>query len=115
MNPPCNAYTVQRFAVAVDVSMHSRPVVEVAALLAAKWAVELRGFYVEDINLLHLAQYPTAREVDWSTTGATMQLTYQRMERLLRVHAGRVRETVVTVTAQRHVPATLHVARGSLQ
>ena len=54
---------VRRILVAVDASHHSIAALEAAVELATRFQAELLGLYVEDINLLRLAQLPFGREV----------------------------------------------------
>ncbi len=53
----------QRILVALDASSDSRAAVEAAVNLAARFNAELTGIYVEDENLLRLADLPFVQEV----------------------------------------------------
>ncbi|MGD8821809.1 MAG: universal stress protein, partial [Anaerolineales bacterium] len=62
-----NPTRVERILVAVDASSHSRAALEAAAELAASLEVELVGIFVEDINLMRLAELPIAVEIETPT------------------------------------------------
>lgn len=54
---------VRRILVALDSSAGSAATLELAATLAAATASELRGLFIEDLDLLRLAELPFAREI----------------------------------------------------
>jgi nucleotide-binding universal stress UspA family protein len=102
---------IRRILVGVDASTNSIAAIEEAARLASHLRAQLIGVFVEDINLLHLAGLPFAREVTVST-GAPRQLDAPGMERQLRVLAGRARAAMAHAAQQRHVTYTFRVVRG---
>ena len=55
--------TLRRIVVGLDAGPRDRAALEAAAQLAARMQAELVGLFVEDIDLLHLAGLPFAREV----------------------------------------------------
>ena len=106
-----DAFVIRRILVAVDATPSSSAVLETAAQLAREFNAELNGIFVEDINLLHLAGLPFARELTWSTA-MELRLDYQRMERTLRGYAAHAQQAVVKVTTQLKLHASLQVVRG---
>ncbi|MGB7837261.1 MAG: universal stress protein, partial [Terrimicrobiaceae bacterium] len=56
---------IRRILVALDASAHSRAALEAACELALGLDAELSGLFVEDINLLRLAQLPFASEISY--------------------------------------------------
>ena len=55
--------SIKRILVALDASAANRTALQTAALLASELQAELQALFVEDINLLRLAELPFAREV----------------------------------------------------
>lgn len=56
---------IQRILVALDASPHSMAALELATELATKLNAELVGIFVEDINLLRVADLPFAQEIGY--------------------------------------------------
>ena len=54
--------TIRRSLVAVEPSAQGQAALDAAARMAARLQAELVGLYVEDVELLRLAQFPFARE-----------------------------------------------------
>ena len=102
---------IRRILVALDASPHSLAALEAAAELAAGLKAELLGLFVEDINLLRLAELPFAREMGvFSTT--RRQLDILEVERELRAQASRARRALAIAAGRAQVPWSFRVARG---
>jgi nucleotide-binding universal stress UspA family protein len=82
-----------------------------AAELAAELHAELRGLFVEDINLLRLAELPGAEEVV-SASGSTRALDSTGLQRALHAQAQEVRRALAAVAEETRVPWSFRVARG---
>jgi nucleotide-binding universal stress UspA family protein len=65
MNPGDREQEIRRILVAVDASPQSLAALEMAGDLAARFQADLIGIYVEDINLLRVAEFHFAREVGY--------------------------------------------------
>lgn len=104
-------HTIHRVLVALDASPHSRAALKAAAELAADLQAELLGMFIEDINLLRLAQLPCAREVAYATRGIRA-VDSQRLERTLRTQAAQLEHMLATVAQGRNVPWSFRVSRG---
>ncbi|HEY0945009.1 MAG TPA: universal stress protein [Opitutaceae bacterium] len=102
----------RRILVALDASPHSFAALEAAAEMAAGLEAELFGLFVEDINLLRLAELPFAQEVSPLHAGMRRELDRPTMERALRVAARRAREAMAAVIGRRPVRWSFRVARG---
>jgi nucleotide-binding universal stress UspA family protein len=102
---------IRRIMVAVDTSMHSLAALEAASELADALKAELVGVFVEDINLLHLAGLPFAREVRYLSR-RDQPLHSVDMERELRVQAAQVRQALASVAARRQLRWSFRVVRG---
>lgn len=104
---------ITRILVAVDASPSSLAALDAAAELAASLRAELVGLYVEDINLLRLADSPFAREVGLFS-GSIRELDAQRLERQLRAQANRVRRRLSRLAERSQIRWSFRVARGAI-
>ncbi len=104
---------IRRILVALDASPHSLAALEAAIDLAIRFKAELLGLYVEDMNVLRLAELPFTRELDF-LSARTRRMRTREVERQLRVQVRRVREIFSGVTRRAHVRATFRVARGAV-
>jgi nucleotide-binding universal stress UspA family protein len=105
--------TIQRILVALDASRHSLAALEAACELAHALKAELIGIFVEDVDLLHLAGLPFAREVRY-LSGADRPLDSPSMERELRIQAEQVRQTLAGIAGRRQVRWSFRVVRGQV-
>ena len=102
---------VRRILVALDASPHSLAALEAAVELAALMEAEMLGLFVEDVNLLRLAELPFPQEICVSTTTCRW-LDVQAMERDLRAQAARLRRTLAMHAGRAKVRWSFQVARG---
>ena len=105
--------TIRRILVALDASPHSQAALEAASELADVLKAELVGIFVEDVNLLHLAGLPFAREVGYPS-GTDRPLDSPSMERELRIQAEQVRQTLAGVAVRRQIRWSFRVVRGQV-
>jgi nucleotide-binding universal stress UspA family protein len=104
---------ITRILVAVDDSPPSLEALDAAVELAASLRAELLGLYVEDINLLRLADSPFAQEVGLFS-GSIRELDAQRLQRQLRAQANRVRRRLSRLAERSKIRWSFRVARGSI-
>ena len=109
--PDVDDRPIRRILVALDASGHSLAALDVAARLAADVGAELRGVFVEDVELLRAAELPIAQEMSTFTT-STRQMTSLRLERVFRVQADRSREALATAIRTLRIQHTFEVTRG---
>ncbi|MEN8261495.1 MAG: universal stress protein [Pseudomonadota bacterium] len=100
-----------RILVALDASMQNSSALGMAAALAARCSAELRALFVEDVNLIHLAGYPFAMEID-SVSGVERKVDELTMARSLEDRIAQTRHILTRVTRSTSVRATLRVVRG---
>lgn len=105
--------TIRRILVALDASRHSLAALEAASELAGALKAELVGIFVEDINLLHLAGLPFAREVRYLSS-ADHPLDSPGMERALRRQAEQLRQTLAGMAGRRQLRWSFRVVRGQV-
>jgi len=108
---PTYLATIQRILVAVDGSEHSLAALEAACSLAAQLHAEIEALFVEDDDLLRLAELPCARVL--STLLMEPEPTDRdRMERLLRLLAARSQEALQRHSVALGVRARFRSVRG---
>lgn len=105
--------TIQRILIGLDASYHSFAALEAAAELASSLGAELRGLFVEDINLLRLAELSVAQELQFPF-GAQARLNPKRMRRQLRAQAQQAREALVSVCRRRQIEWSFETVRGDV-
>ena len=103
--------SIRRILVAVDASPSSLAALEDAAKLAAVWGAELAGVFVEDSELLRMAQLPFMQTVG-SFSATAHRLDTRRLELGFRADAGRVRRALERIAEQERVEWTFRVVRG---
>ena len=82
---------VAQILFALDAASHNLDSVESAVTLAVRLQAELQGLFVEDTDLLRIAELPFAREVV-GPSGHERQLSGNHMARSLRAQASQARE-----------------------
>ncbi|RJQ83814.1 MAG: hypothetical protein C4519_06205 [Desulfobacteraceae bacterium] len=102
---------IRRIMVALDASESSLSALHNAVDLAARLGAQLIGLYVEDINLLRLAQLPIAHEVS-AFSQTLRRLDGLDLERQFRDDAARVHRAILNICAERNVPCRFEVFRG---
>lgn len=105
--------SIKRIMVALDAGEASKTTLQVATSLASRLHAELEALYVEDINLLRLAELPIAREVSLSSR-LVRQLTPAEMEKQLRNQVERLRRYVRLAAQQANLSVELRVLRGDV-
>jgi nucleotide-binding universal stress UspA family protein len=111
MNKQESKATIRRILVALDASSHSLAALEAAVELAAKMEAELLGLFVEDINLLQLAELPFAQGISYPSA-VGQQLDKSSMELALKVKAAQARQALATAAGQLHVRWSFRTVRG---
>lgn len=106
-----SAFPIDRILVALDNARHSMSALELAATLAAQLQKELQTIFVEDLNLIHLAGLPFAREIDRMLASAR-EFDRGEIDRSLRAQVETVRNTLTEVTTRLRIPSSLQVVRG---
>ncbi len=109
--PP--ALRARRIVVALDASSPGKAALQAVAALASRLQAELFALFVEDIDLLHLAAMPGAREIGYPSA-IRRELDVAAMERSLRLHAEDARRLVAALAENAPLKWSFQVARGSL-
>ncbi len=114
MNAPEQSPRIRRIIVALDASPNSLAALRAAAELANRLEhVEILGIFVEDINLVRLAQLPFVRELS-QVSATARRLDASRMERQLRAMARRAQQAMAELITRPTVEWSFKVARGEI-
>jgi nucleotide-binding universal stress UspA family protein len=113
MKDPEHQRPIARILVALDASSHSLAGLEAAVSLAARLKAELLGIYVEDINLLRLAEMPFAREFG-QFSARQRKLDTGQLESQLRTQAERARLALEKSAEAAGLNWNFRVVRGSI-
>jgi len=105
--------TVRRILVGIDASPSSLAALETALNLAVEQNAQVEGLYIEDLNLVRLAQLPFAREVV-HVTAQVRTFALKDLERQLRAQADRARGAIAEQAGRRGVRWRFEVARGDI-
>ncbi len=111
MRKPDQKFLIRRILVALDGSPHSQAALEAAANLAALLDAELLGVFVEDVNLLRLAQLPFAQEVR-RFTATVEKLELHHLHRHLRLQAAQAQADLERIAADHALTSSFRVTRG---
>jgi nucleotide-binding universal stress UspA family protein len=101
----------ERIIVALDGSWYGLVALEAAVIVAAALHAELVGLFVEDINLLRLAQLPFAQEVSY-LAATPRKLDEAGMTRQLQARAAQAQQQLMHTAEKKEVRWSFHVARG---
>jgi len=97
--------------VAINAARRCGETLELAAALAAKVGAELEVVFVEDVNLLRLADLPVTREVD-RLSGMAREMDSGRMLRALHCEVQQLRREISRLGKTTSVRSTVRVVRG---
>ena len=104
---------IRRILVALDASPQSHAALEAAANVAALLDAELVGMFVEDINLLRVAELPFVREVSFPMA-EMREIDVPKMETRWRTQATEARRQLSESANQRKVKWSFGVERGGV-
>ncbi|MFZ2004137.1 MAG: hypothetical protein WB697_09170 [Stellaceae bacterium] len=92
---------IERIVVALDATSENRTAIDTAARLAARWKAHLHGVFVEDDDLIRLANLPFARVV---TLGFGVEaIDLQQARRQMRAFAERARHELAAAARRYQV------------
>ncbi len=111
MRPDPEAASNERILIALDASSDNWASMRSAAALAASLRAELRGIFIEDADLLQLAEFPGAWEVTlWSAR--ERPLTGANMSRFLKTVAATAEVELARAAKDARVHWSFSVVRG---
>lgn len=104
---------IKRILVALDTSETNRNALQTASLLASQLQAELQALFVEDINLLRLAELPFAHEMMIGSP-ERRRMTTASVERQMQAQVARLRQLVETTAQQNRIKVDFKVLRGQI-
>jgi len=104
---------IQRMLIGLDASHHSLAALRAAARLASSLGAELHGIFVEDVNLLRIAELPAAKELQFPFAEHA-RLDPRRMRRQLRAQAQQARQALSLVCKEERIEWSFRVLRGDV-
>lgn len=103
----------RRVVVAFDWGSENAGAVEVVTALAERLRAELKAMFVEDIDLMRLAEHPHV--FAFSTLTATgQQLAAEQLRRVLRMRLARSRDAIEAAARRRQLKYAFEVRQGRL-
>ncbi len=102
---------IRHIAVALDCSPHSRASLGAAAELARLLNAELTGIFVEDINVLRMADLPFCHEIRMFTAESE-KIDASTLERSLKVQAKDAEESLQRIADDLMIKQSFRVSRG---
>lgn len=114
MNRPTRRkFVIQRILVAMDPSEHGRAAAEAAIELAASLHAELLGLFVEDINLIRLADLGVSK-THVSVLPPRDQIDTDAMRRALRAQAERIRRQLQESASRARIKCSFRTVCGAV-
>lgn len=110
---PERPLVLRRILVALDASPHSLAALRAAVELAVRFQADVVGMFVEDINLLRLAELPFTDELGL-VSATRRSLEPDEVERQLRARAFEIRRALQTMAEQARVHWEFKMTRGAI-
>lgn len=107
-------FAIRRILVALDAATASTELLEEAVDIARRMEAEIEGLFVEDANLMRLAELPFAQELTFPS-GLLQQLDLASVERNMRALAAHAREALEGRAQELNVRCSFRVVRGPLK
>jgi nucleotide-binding universal stress UspA family protein len=104
---------VNQILVSLDNSTHSNAALDAAVELAQQYHASLKGVFIEDINLLNLAQMPFCQEIG-EHTAKIREITTDALTRGIYVQSRKVIKTFRNKTDPIGIDAVFLVLRGDV-
>ncbi len=112
--PAESKFALRRIVVAMDNSLHAQAAAEAAVELAARFKAALEGLFVEDVNLIKLADHPLCRLVSFPTAEARAPDPVA-LQRYIRRECARAQRALETVAARMELRPAFRILRGRVE
>jgi nucleotide-binding universal stress UspA family protein len=113
-SPAEEKFALHRIVVAMDSSLHAQAAAEAAVALASRFKAVLEGLFVEDVNLINLAEHPLGRLVNFPS-GETSSLDRRNLELHIRSERARAQRTLESMAARLQLRPTFRILRGRVE
>lgn len=111
MSEPHSSSSIRRILVALDASPQSLAALEAATELAARMEAELAGLFVEDVELLRIAESGAAREIAYpSATEAPLNRSL--MERKWKAQSEQIQNALAAAAHRAKIRWSFRTVRG---
>ncbi|HSS66088.1 MAG TPA: universal stress protein [Gammaproteobacteria bacterium] len=107
-------FALRRIVVAMDSSLHAQAAAEAAVILASRFKAVLEGLFVEDVNLINLAEHPLSRLVSFPS-GEASSLDRRDLERHIKSECARAQRMLESMAARLHLRTTFRILRGRVE
>lgn len=107
-------FAVRRIVVAMDSSLHAQAAAEAAVALASRFKAVLEGLFVEDVNLINLAEHPLSRLVSFPS-GEASSLDPRNLKLHIRSERARAQRTLESMAARLHLQPSFRILRGRVE
>lgn len=107
-------FALRRIVVAMDSSLHAQAAAEAAVTLASRFKAVLEGLFVEDINLINLADHPLGRLVNFPSGNAS-PLDRRDLERHIKSECARAQRSLESMAARLNLRPTFRILRGRVE
>lgn len=113
MSAAADFHLTRRVLLALDSSMPTSLALAEAARLARRLDAELTALFIEDVNLLNIAELPLARHINL-LSGGSEPVDRAMMEARLRAQAEQSRRAVAAVAEQAGLRWSFRIVRGRI-
>ncbi len=107
-------FALRRIVVAMDTSVHARAAAEAAVTLAVRFKAVLEGLFVEDVNLINLAEHPLSRLVNFPS-GKGSSLDRRALERHIKSECARAQRTLELMATRLELRPAFRILRGRVE
>jgi nucleotide-binding universal stress UspA family protein len=114
MAAPNHSFTVRRILVAADSSAQGRAALQAAADLGTWLHADIEGLFVEDINLVNLADLSVGRELGL-ITGTARPFDRGSVEARMQAEAAQARRALAALAKRARVQSSFRVVRGRVE
>jgi nucleotide-binding universal stress UspA family protein len=108
-----SASAIKHVLIALNAAQEAQRSLDAALAIAQSLGAELSGLFVEDVNLLRLAQLPFARETDVSTA-ASRPIESAHIKRTLQQQAAQLERSLGEAAQRLQVNWSFQVVQGEL-
>lgn len=113
MTPMKSSESVRRLRIIVALNACRRDLggLEIAAALAARKGCELEALFVEEVNLINVAELPFTKEVA-RCSGTEREIDQPRVSRAQRASLSQIQQAIDRLSEEQSVQASLRIVRG---
>lgn len=111
---PSARFEIRRIVVALDSSPNAQAALAAAGDLAVRMSAEIEALFVEDINLLRLAELNLGREFDLASR-RLQPIDLEQLETWFLSQANEARRAIEAMARQSRVAVSFRVVRGSIE